>query len=163
MSDDEGLQIYQAHVQSVDRIDERRDFTTRSYGILCAAILSSASIGVINNLLMVSFILFCTLSIVSIAWQLTLESLTAKLIAKSDELKHVENEYGFRVRFLTEERERWERLRSDSESRIIKLKPLSVASKYLPKLLFGFGCISAALSLALAICMPEWWLNLFQI
>ncbi len=93
MSDTRDFQIYQLQVQSADKIDERRDMTTRLYGTLCVAIMAaSITIGFIHGFSWASAVLFATVSIVSIGWNYSLKSLRAKLKAKNELLLRMENE-----------------------------------------------------------------------
>ena len=106
--DDREFQIYQLQVQSADKIDERRDMTTRLYGTLCVAIMAaSVTIGFIHGFSWASAILFTTVSIVTIGWKYSLKSLSAKLSAKNQLLLRMEKELDLDTRFLNEEQRIW--------------------------------------------------------
>lgn len=105
---DDYLAIYQLHVQSADRLDERRDATTRSHGSMCM-IIASAAAGTFSLFPVVSVALCVFLVIVAVSWRTTLQSLTAKLTAKHALLVEMENKDKVPGRFLIREREYWER------------------------------------------------------
>lgn len=135
------LTIYQLNAQSADRIDERRDTTTRLYGGMCI-FLSAAAMGTFENVPLVSVMLWVLLSVVAIGWLAMLDSLKAKLQAKNELLTKMESDQEIPFQFLTNERRIWETFQT---------KPLQFALKHAPTsfLVFGLGGMVGTLVLLL--------------
>ncbi len=101
------LAVYQVHVQSADKLDERRDASVRAYGGLCV-VLTTAGAGVFDPFPLLAAVLWALLVVVAFAWVATLHSLTAKLASKNQLLIEMEASQEVPVAFLTREREHWE-------------------------------------------------------
>lgn len=145
---DDNLSIYQLNVQSADKLDERRDITTRSYGGMCVVITTAAT-GAIQPFPIVSVILWAILIVVALAWMATLGSLTAKLSAKNLLLTHMEQNDLVPTRFLTDERRHWKGLHKTR---------LQTALRHLPKafIFLGAGGLIGTLAYLahLFVCSP---------
>ena len=143
MSDE--LAIYQLNAQSADKLDERRDATTRAHGGLCI-VVATAAIGTFDLYPTVAAVLWFFLIVIALGWLATLKSLTAKLTAKNKLLTSMERDGLVPFEFLTKERKKWESLKS---------KPLQAALKYAPYafLVLGAGAFLGAL-LAFAFAEP---------
>ena len=137
----EYVEIYKTHVQSADKLDERRDTTVRTYGSVCAVIVTVAT-GIISELPLASLALWVLLIVVASIWTATLGSLTAKLIAKADELREMEKNALVPHQFLTNERERWEAM---------KTSPLQVVAKQAPNIFRLAGVAGIVLIVILSI------------
>ena len=120
MSDD--LAIYQLNAQSADKLDERRDATTRAHGGLCI-VVATAAVGTADPYPIVAATLWAFLIVIALGWLATLKSLTTKLMAKNTLLTSMEADGLVSFAFLTKERTTWESLKS---------KPLQCALKYAP-------------------------------
>lgn len=128
---DDNLSIYQLNVQSADKLDERRDVTTRSYGGMCIVVTTAAT-AAIQPYPFVSLVLWAILIVVALAWLATLGSLTAKLSAKNNLLTQMEQNDLVPTRFLTDERRHWKALD----------KPrLQTTLKHLPKAFMILGAL----------------------
>ncbi len=103
------IAIYQTHVQSADKLDERRDASVRSCGGMCV-VLTAASVGTFAGLPWLSAALWILLAAVAIGWLAILDSLTAKLTAKNRLLAEMEQHKDMPIAFLTGEREKWDSL-----------------------------------------------------
>ena len=132
------LTIYQLNVQSADKLDERRDVSTRAYGVMCVAV-TAASAGTVDVLPLLSAVLWALLCAVATAWLATLDSLTAKLTAKNRLLIEMEERCDVPLAFLTQERRSWEDLRA---------LPLAQALQYAPWafLVLGVGGLVGTLA-----------------
>ncbi len=100
------LAIYQLHVQSADKLDERRDASVRAFGGMCVA-LTTAAAGTFERLPLLATVLSALLVVVAVAWLATLHSLTAKLTAKNRLLAETERKHQGPTGFLTRERQEW--------------------------------------------------------
>ena len=69
--------IYQLNAQSADKLDERRDATTRAHGGLCV-VVATAAVGTLQHYPTISAVLWAFLAIVALGWLATLKSLTTK-------------------------------------------------------------------------------------
>ena len=105
------LAIYELNAQSADKLDERRDATTRAHGGLCI-VVATAAVGAFGSFPSVSAILWAFLFVIALGWLATLNALTAKLSAKHELLIKMEAHQDETCRFLTQEREEWESLKS---------------------------------------------------
>ena len=99
------IEIYKIHVQSADKLDERRDATIRIYGGMCV-IVAATAMGTFADFKLVSSGLSIILFLLARGWLLTVQSLNAKLNAKNCLL--LELERGLTIQFLFEERKIWE-------------------------------------------------------
>ena len=106
---DDHLAIYQLNAQSADKLDERRDSTTRSYGGMCVAVATLAT-GTFQDYPAVSAVLWAFLVVIALSWLSTVASLTTKLSTKNALLTEMERDGKVPARFLIRERERWDRL-----------------------------------------------------
>lgn len=120
---DKLLAIYQLNVQSADRIDERRDTTTRLHGGMCI-FLTSVAVGTFEALPWVSFVLWLFLCTVAYGWLATLDSLKAKLRAKNELLTKMESDQDVPFPFLTKERRKWESYQTKPHQRALKHAPV---------------------------------------
>ena len=135
--------IYQLNAQSADKLDERRDATTRAHGGLCI-VVATAAVGTFQDYPTIAAVLSGFLVVIALGWLATLNSLTAKLTAKNKLLTRMEKDGLVPLQFLTEEREKWESLKS---------KPLQRALKYAPiafLVLGSAGFLSTLLAFAFA-------------
>ena len=123
---DKDLSIYQLNVQSADKLDERRDGTTRAYGGMCV-VVTTAAFGSFEPLPFVSTVLWAFLIVVAFAWLATLKSLTAKLTAKTELLADMEKKQKVPTLFLTREREKWEDLNKPPLHRALRHAPTAFA------------------------------------
>lgn len=144
----DNLSIYQLNAQSADKLDERRDITTRSYGGMCVVITTVAT-GAIQPFPIVSVLLWAILIVVALAWLATLGSLAAKLSAKNNLLTQMEQSDLVPTRFLTDEGNHWKGLH----------KPrLQTALGHLPKafIILGVGGLLGTLAYLakLFVCTP---------
>lgn len=119
---DKDISIYLAHLQSADRLDERRDAAVRAYGVMCIVVTTAAT-GSFVELPVVSVILWALLIVVALAWLATLGSLNAKLKAKNNLLIEMEQNAEWPTSYLTRERRKWETFNK---------KPLQNALRYVP-------------------------------
>lgn len=133
------IAIYQLNVQSADRLDERRDATTRSHGGMCLVVATGVA-GTFDVLPVVSIVLSVALVTIALSWIGVLDSLTAKLIAKKSLLAKMEAEGKVPGNFLLRERESWEE---------IGKQPLQAALKRAPFIFIwlGVGCIISNVAL----------------
>ena len=102
----DAVAIYQLHVQSADKLDERRDLSTRAYGGMSVVVTAAAAAG-LDALPFLSVILWTLLCVVAVAWLATLDALTAKLKAKNLLLAQMEERGDVPITFLTQERQVW--------------------------------------------------------
>ena len=135
-------EIYKAHVQSADKIDERRDITVRTYGAACVAITAMA-FGLVIEYPTLALGLFMALIVLGVLWVGLLGSLTAKLIAKSNLLRAIEQEGEVPLQFLTRERKEWESLDTP---------PLQTVIKRAPKAFIWIGAIGILLVAYCQLC-----------
>ena len=133
------LAIYQLNVQSADKLDERRDATTRAHGGLCI-VVATAAVAAWRLYPAIAAVLWLFLVVIALGWIATLNSLTAKLSAKSKLLTRMEEDGLVPLKFLTEERKQWKSLKN---------KPLQRALKYAPIafLVLGTGAFLGTLAL----------------
>ena len=125
----ENIEIYKAHLQSADKLDERRDATVRTYGSVCVVIVTVA-VGLLpQDHLFASLAMCVLLVLVASIWRETLEVLNAKLTAKSKGLMHMEREELVPFQFLIKENGEWERS---------KTRRMRVVSKFAPD---AFGAV----------------------
>ena len=120
---DQHLAVYQLHVMSADKIDERRDITIRSYGGM-SVIVVGAIAGTFGSFPIVSAYLSVLMIAISWSWHSTLKSLTAKLTAKHSLLEDMENDGKVPVKFLICERKHWESKRVQSLQKSLNLIPI---------------------------------------
>ena len=139
------IEIYKVHVQSADKIDERRDITVRTYGGICGVIAAIAA-SMIFEYPTVSVLLWLFLLIVAFIWKETLSSLTSKLIAKAKILREMEKQNLVSYPFLIKERTEWE---------ATGVKPLQIISKNAPKIFMWFGGIGMFISLFVLFCLEN--------
>ena len=99
--------IYQLHVQSADKLDQRRDASVLAYGGMCV-VLTPAAVAAFERLPLLSAALWALLFVVAFAWLATVHSLTAKLTAKNSVLTEMEENQDVPIAFLTRERQHWE-------------------------------------------------------
>ena len=69
--------------------------------------------------------LWLFLVVIALGWLATLNSLTAKLIAKSKLLTRMEEDGLVPVQFLTEERKQWKSLKNKPLQRALKCAPIA--------------------------------------
>lgn len=119
---DHQLAIYQLNVQSADKLDERRDATTRAYGGLCM-VATTAAVGTLEDFPLVSAVLSAFLIVIALGWRATLDSLTAKLAAKNELLTKMEGQQDRPFRFLTQERKAWQALERQPLQKALKRAP----------------------------------------
>lgn len=119
---DDNLAIYQLNAQSADRLDERRDATTRSYGGICVAV-AAAAIGTFQSNPVLSAFLWVLLVIIALSWLATIAALTAKITAKNSLLTEMERDGKVPARFLIRERECWERLDKPPLQNVLRNAP----------------------------------------
>ena len=144
MSEDK-IEIYKIHVQSADKIDERRDLTVRTYGGVCGVITAIAA-GMNLEYPAVSLALWLFLLLVAFIWKQTLSSLTSKLLAKANILREMEEQQLVSFPFLIKERAEWE---TSGE------KPLQKVSKNAPNIFMGFGGVGGFISLFVLLCLEN--------
>ena len=142
MSDD-NIEIYKIHVQSADKIDERRDIAVRTYGGVCGVIVA-ISASLIMKHPFISIIMWAFLFVVALVWKGTLSSLTSKLTAKANILREMEEQELISFQFLIKERAKWESL---------KEKPLERVSKNAPTMFMWLGGIGIVISLVVLISL----------
>ena len=140
MEDD--LAMYQLNAQSADKLDERRDATTRSHGGMCVVVAVGAA-GTFGTIPLVSEVLCLFLVIIALSWNATLDSLTAKLTAKSSLLAKMEAEGKVPGNFLIRERECWEE---------IGKRPLQVAARKAPTAFIWLGAAGFIVAVTAEIC-----------
>lgn len=128
---DDKIIIYQLNAQSADKLDERRDMSTRAFGAM-SVVVTAVSIGTLDALPVLSIVLCVLLCVISVAWLATLNSLTAKLKAKNELLIQMESCTDFPIAFLTQERRIWESLRKARLDKVLRFAPCAF-------LLFGIG------------------------
>ncbi len=116
------LAIYQLNVQSADKLDERRDATTRAHGGICI-VVTTAAVSILGHSIHISAVLWGLLLIVAFGWLATLDSLTAKLTAKNRKLAEMERKQHVPTMFLRQERKEWKRLRSGRLQMALKRAP----------------------------------------
>ena len=119
---DDKLTIYQLNAQSADKLDERRDISTRAFGAMSVAI-TAVAIGVLAELPLLSVTLCVLLCVVAVAWLATLDSLTAKLKAKNQLLTQMEAGSDFPIAFLTQERRVWDTFRKTPLDKALRCAP----------------------------------------
>ncbi len=136
------LAIYQLNAQSADKLDERRDAATRAHGGLCI-VVATAAVGTLDPYPTLAAVLWAFLIVIALGWLATLNSLTAKLRAKSELLTSMEEDGLVPFEFLTKERRKWESLET---------MPLQRALKYAPSafLVLGAGAFLGTLALSFA-------------
>ena len=135
---DDKLAIYQLHVQSADKLDERRDTSVRAYGGLCV-VLTAAAAGTGAQFQLLSAVLWGLLMVVAFAWRATLQSLTAKLTTKNRLLTEMEDNHDIPGAFLTRERQHWEGLGKPALAEALQRAPWAF-------LLLGAGGILGTLA-----------------
>lgn len=135
---DDKLAVYQLHVQSADKLDERRDASVRAYGGLCV-VLTAAAAGTVNQFQLLSAVLWGLLVVVAFAWLATLHSLTAKLTTKNRLLTEMEDNHDIPGAFLTRERQHWESLDRPALAKALQRAPWAF-------LLLGAGGILGTLA-----------------
>ena len=116
------LAIYQLHVQSADKLDERRDASVLAYGGMCV-LLTTAAVAAFERFPLPSAVLWALLVVVAFAWLATLHSLTAKLTAKNRVLTEMEDAQEVPTAFLTRERQHWEGLGKPALVRALQRAP----------------------------------------
>ena len=126
---DDDLAIYQLNAQSADKLDERRDATTRSHGGMCVATATAAT-GTFQSYPVVSAVLWAFLVVIALSWLASIVSLTAKLTAKNTLLTEMERAGKVPSRFLIQEREIWERFEGT---------PLKIVLRYAPAAFIVLG------------------------
>ncbi len=136
------LAIYQLNAQSADKLDERRDATTRAHGGLCI-IVATAAVGTLDPYPTVAAVLWAFLVVVALGWLATLQSLTAKLEAKNRLLICMEEDGLVPFEFLTKERNKWESLESKPLQAVLKCAPFAF-------LVLGVGAFLGTLARAFA-------------
>ncbi|MDE0373990.1 MAG: hypothetical protein OXI73_15805 [Rhodospirillales bacterium] len=119
---DHQLSIYQINVQSADKLDERRDATTRAYGGL-SVVAATAAVSMLQDFPLVSAVLFAFLIAIALSWRATIDSLTAKLAAKNELLTKMEGPQDCPFRFLTQERKAWQALERQPLQKALKRAP----------------------------------------
>ena len=134
------LAIYQLNAQSADKLDERRDATTRAHGGLCIVVATAAVGAWWQHYPAISAVLWLFLVVVALGWLATLDSLTAKLTAKSKLLTRMEEDGLVPLQFLTEERKQWKSLKNKPLQRALKCAPIAF-------LVLGAGAFLGALAL----------------
>ena len=115
--------IYQLHVQSADKLDERRDASVRAYGGLCVVLTAAAAGTVGPQFQLLSAVLWGLLVVVAFAWLTTLQSLTAKLTTKNRLLTEMEENHDIPGGFLTRERQHWESLGKPALAKALQRAP----------------------------------------
>ncbi len=140
MRDD--VAIYQLNAQSADKLDERRDATTRAHGGLCI-IVATVAVGALGSYPAIAAVLWAFLVVIALGWLATLNSLTAKLTAKNKLLITMEEDGLVPFKFLAEERVRWESLGNQPLQRALKHAPAAF-------LVLGVGAFVGTLALILA-------------
>ena len=123
----DNLAIYQLNAQSADKLDERRDATTRSYGGMCIAVATAAT-GTVQAYPVVSSVLWAFLVVIALSWLATIASVTAKLTAKNSLLIEMERNGKVPAGFLIQERERWERLEKTPLQNAVRKAPTAFVS-----------------------------------
>lgn len=136
------LAIYQLNAQSADRLDERRDATTRAHGGLCI-VVATAAVGTLDPYPTVAAVLWAFLMVIALGWLATLKSLTAKLTAKNELLTSMEEDGVVAFEFLTKERRKWASLDTAPLQRALKCAPIAF-------LVLGAGAFLGTLVLAFA-------------
>ena len=136
------LAIYQLNAQSADKLDERRDATTRAHGGLCI-VVTTAAVGTLDPYPTVAAVLWAFLIVIALGWLATLNSLTAKLSAKNKLLTGMEEDGLIPFEFLTEERKKWESLDTKPLQRALKCAPIAFV-------VLGAGALLGTLALAFA-------------
>ena len=136
------LSIYQLNAQSADKLDERRDATTRTHGGLCI-VVATAAVGALDPYPTVAAVLSAFLIVIALGWLGTLKSLTAKLTAKNKLLTSMEEDWLVPFKFLTKERKKWESLESKPLQRALKCAPIAF-------LVLGAGALLGTFALAFA-------------
>ena len=140
MSDE--LAIYQLNAQSADKLDERRDATTRAHGGLCI-VVTTAAVGTLQDYPTIAAVLWGFLVVIALGWLATLDSLTAKLTAKGTLLRCMEKDELVPLQFLTDERKKWKCLKSKPLRSALKCAPTAFlvlgVGGLLGTLLFAFG------------------------
>jgi len=144
---DQRLAIYKLNVQSADKLDERRDTTTRAHGGL-AMVAATAAVGMLQELPLVSAVLFAFLIVIALGWRATLDSLTAKLAAKHELLTSMEGQQDFPFGFLTQERKSWQAL--DTQP----LQKVQMHAPYAFLILGTVGLLGALTRVALSTVCP---------
>lgn len=119
---DDKLTIYQLNVQSADKLDERRDMSTRAFGAM-SVVVTAVAVGALAELPLLSLALCVLLCVVALAWLATIDSLTAKLTAKNQILTQMEAHCDFPFAFLTQERRVWETLRKAPLEKALRCAP----------------------------------------
>lgn len=89
--------------ESADKLDERRDATTRAHGGLCIV----AAVGTVDPYPTVAATLWAFVIVIALGWLATLKSLTTKLMAKNTLLTSMEADGLVPFAFLTTERTTW--------------------------------------------------------
>ena len=135
---DDKLAIYQLHVQSADKLDERRDASVRAYGGMCV-VLTTAAAGTFDRFPLLSAVLWALLVVAALAWIATLHSLTAKLTTKNRLLTEMEANHDIPTAFLTRERQHWETLGRPALAKVLQRAPWAF-------LLLGAGGILGTLA-----------------
>ena len=144
MSNDK-IEIYKIHVQSADKLDERRDVTVRTYGGVCG-VIAALSASLILEHPVISIIMWVFLFVVALIWKETLSSLTSKLTAKADMLRLMEEQELVSFQFLIKERAKWEALGK---------RPLQKVIKYAPNIFMLLGGVGVAVSLFVLFCFES--------
>ena len=144
MSDDK-IEIYKVHVQSADKLDERRDVTVRTYGGVCGVIVALSASLILEHPV-ISTIMWVFLFVVALIWKETLSSLTSKLTAKANMLRVMEEQQLVSFQFLIKERAEWEALSK---------RPLQKVIKYAPNIFMLLGGVGAGVSLFILFCLES--------
>ena len=144
MSDDK-IEIYKVHVQSADRLDERRDVTVRTYGGVCG-VIAALSGSLILEHPVISIIMWVFLFTVALVWKETLSSLTSKLTAKANMLRVMEEQQLVSFQFLITERAEWETLSK---------RPLQKVIKYAPNIFMLLAMVGVGASLFVLFCFES--------
>ena len=131
----ENIEIYKAHLQSADKLDERRDATVRAYGSVCAVVVTVTAGLLTQDHPLVSAAMCVLLVLVAWIWRETLGTLNAKLIVKSKGLMQMEREELVPFPFLTRETDEWERS---------KTRPIQVVSRLAPDAFRVIGVLGIA-------------------
>lgn len=131
----ENIEIYKAHLQSADKLDERRDATVRTYGSVCAVVITVTAGLLTQDLLVVSAAMCVLLLLVASIWRETLGALNAKLTAKSKGLMEMEKADLVSFPFLIRESGEWERS---------KTRRMGVVSRFAPDAFRVVGLLGVA-------------------
>lgn len=116
------FETYKLHAELAERVASLREGMNKVYsGMVSGIIAASAAIHRINSDAETDWVLAALGIAVSVAWLLSISSVTGRLTAKGEALRAMEGKLPFK--FLTEEKRRFEERRFLRRSRSLYLVP----------------------------------------